>query len=957
MNLINFAVILIRTINTCLCLDGSSITNSNNSNAFQISQTYLTANNHQTPLVIDPVDIDHKQQVPLNTSRAATGYMLNDDFRSKYEKFSLPKPTNLSVLASDEYIDFNLTKILNRDSPDLRISRDIREFDESTLKVSKRAWSLLHSYAAKAIRDRFALAKPAIDELLISANVSLACRKSADETFLGALRMESWAIKLINSWGTFPPDGIFEGTYTSIGSYQDCVNVPKNKHINHAHYCTIAFRPVMPKRDKYDLIVNQEAKELLDLFSRSSPNTNLNVVIDDPADDVLTDLLKHAQYFHYLYLKWGTCWPIDCSPYDVKRVAKLIGRRNILMNGPTKCYSLYSEDYEYKVPLNYSASKFEPINESFNVSVWNRNKENIFVWKPHFYTAHLVAASILAFLTFTIVLITLIDIILIRLPRIFRTYREYVKRFNPEPPSLPSSSSPSLPLDDDITATNAIDLINKNPFHDHVLYMSDKQLHGTTCMDSMSSNNNNCQQFNSKPIKFVATNSQKGRQTRRTEMSKLGGLIDDCSIITNAGNFFRISESQLKNDILCINGIRSITMLWVVTAHTLMYNDWSAFARTREIEIALKSILIQPVFNGTYVVDSFFLMSGLLSAYTTFRHSRGAIDKFSSFGFIITRWLRLTPQLVLVSMMHIILPTLSHGPHWYPIVGEFSENCIRNWWVNVLHLQAFYRQEEMCNFVTWWISIDYFYHFMALAIIWIILLIGHRAGSLSLTMVLLSQVGFEALRHYQLELPPNVLSTIPQSGAMWSEMILGFFWTPYAHAVPFFFGFYSGYLMALRRSSLLKLFNFKRAIWGWTISISCLLSTSMATFPWVTGAIGYTRLISTIFWVLAPIIWSGSICWIIIACHHGYGGIINTILSNRAFIIGAKASYLIYLSHFLVIFVFFGNSNILMEPSPIMMSYIIMGNVFISTVLGIVLCIVFEIPWLKFQRRIVNRLL
>lgn len=395
-------------------------------------------------------------------------------------------------------------------------------------------------------------------------------------------------------------------------------------------------------------------------------------------------------------------------------------------------------------------------------------------------------------------------------------------------------------------------------------------------------------------------------------------------------------------------------MIWIIMTHTMMYNDWSAFARTREIEKSLNSLINQPLFNGSYLVDTFFLLSGLLSAFTAFRTSKGLIAKFNSFAYIFGRWLRLTPQIFFVSMMFIVLPAISEGPHWFPLVGEYSENCVSNWWINVLHLQAFYDKEKMCNFVTWWISIDFFYHFFALAVIWIILLLGHKFGFTSIAMLVVSQVGWQTIRHYQLSLPPNVFSTIPQTGAMWTEMTLNFFWTPYTHAVPFFFGFYLGYLMALKKKLIARCLNPRLATICWLTSAGLLIAQSYSTYWWVTGKADYTRLVSTIFYTVCPIIWAGSLCWIIIACQYGFGGFVNGILSSRVFIILGKASYLVYLSHFQVLFMFYGNQNLLLEPSEILMFYAIVGNIFLSTLLGILLCIVFELPWLKTQRKLMK---
>lgn len=842
-------------------------------------------------------------------------------------------------------LEANLSRILDKSGSDMRPSRDCRDFDDISVDMSKRAWNLMHYRAVQAITDRVELVKPAIVELLLSAEVSHQCRQSVNQLFDGAKRLESWAIKLINSWGNFPPVGLFEGTYSEMGSFHSCVKIPENQYIDHAHYCSLTFRPVLPTRKDYEIVLRKEPDELLHLFdsqqglNATRTSSNLNEKKFPPLRDAFQDLLEHAQYNHYVYYKIGTCWPIQCSPFDVRRVVKLLAKRNILTSGPVKCYSKFQDDYEqiYNItaadlgsPPEVTSNETSTVqSKKLLISVWDLN-DGIFIWKPHFNQAQRYALAVLVLVATFMVCMSSIDLIVNRIPYLWTRLLQ----------ALSNKSSSSY------RQTASIQ-VSVGP--------SDKA--GVECSNgdlNLGDANVSGQVYKLIPQASQVSAPQPSPELETEEKSAFMTFVNDCSIFTNCGQFFRIGEGQLKNDILCLNGIRCLTMIWIIMTHTMMYNDWSAFARTREIENSLKSIVSQPVFNGSYLVDTFFFMSGLLSAFTAFKHSKGLISKFNSVAFILGRWLRLTPQIFLCSMMYIVLPALSYGPHWFPIVGEYSENCVENWWINVLHLQAFYKSSKMCNFVTWWISIDFFYHFVALAAIWILLSTSHKLGFVSIAVLVASQVAWQTFRHYQLSLPPNVFSTIPQTGSMWTEMTLSFYWTPYTHAVPFFFGFYVGYLMASKRKLILRYLNTRICIIGWTLATTLLIGQSYSTYWWVTGQANYSRLVSTIFYTVCPLIWTGSLCWIVLACHHGYGGFINDILSSKVFIVLGKASYLVYLSHFQVLFMFFGNQSLLLEPSELVMFYIVLGNIFISTLFGIVLCIVFEIPWLKVQRKLMK---
>lgn len=58
-----------------------------------------------------------------------------------------------------------------------------------------------------------------------------------------------------NSWGDFPAPGVFEGTFTSMGSYYGCVDTKANDFIGEAQYCTLKYQPIVPKRPRYHNIL------------------------------------------------------------------------------------------------------------------------------------------------------------------------------------------------------------------------------------------------------------------------------------------------------------------------------------------------------------------------------------------------------------------------------------------------------------------------------------------------------------------------------------------------------------------------------------------------------------------------------------------------------------------------------------------------------------------------------
>lgn len=134
----------------------------------------------------------------------------------------------------------------------------------------------------------------------------------------------------------------------------------------------------------------------------------------------------------------------------------------------------------------------------------------------------------------------------------------------------------------------------------------------------------------------------------------------------------------------------------------MQYTEWAGFGRTFQIEDNLVSFAIQPLLNATFSVDTFFLISGLLTTYVTWQLTRGDYDRFNKGAFIVSRYLRLTPQVMLVTLLFIVFPLMGDGPYWKGLIQKESERCQNNWWVNALYLQAFFKSDEIvsnCQFI------------------------------------------------------------------------------------------------------------------------------------------------------------------------------------------------------------------------------------------------------------------
>jgi peptidoglycan/LPS O-acetylase OafA/YrhL len=103
------------------------------------------------------------------------------------------------------------------------------------------------------------------------------------------------------------------------------------------------------------------------------------------------------------------------------------------------------------------------------------------------------------------------------------------------------------------------------------------------------------------------------------------------------------------------------------------------------------------IFSILYSKQKYDLNSGLLKSYIILKYTEGRAHEFSKIGFLISRFIRLTPQLVIFMLLTSLIPILSSGPIWALHISPIVNNCYNNWWQNLLYVQTFFDTEKMVN--------------------------------------------------------------------------------------------------------------------------------------------------------------------------------------------------------------------------------------------------------------------
>lgn len=104
---------------------------------------------------------------------------------------------------------------------------------------------------------------------------------------------------MIDAWPSgFPPSGVFEGTFSDLGSYHQCKDIrliDGTRKIS-SMYCTIKFKPLLPTRPRFHNIHEQ-----IPLFEKFYKKLDV---------DAMSLIASKAQYFWYTSFRFGVCLPV-----------------------------------------------------------------------------------------------------------------------------------------------------------------------------------------------------------------------------------------------------------------------------------------------------------------------------------------------------------------------------------------------------------------------------------------------------------------------------------------------------------------------------------------------------------------------------------------------------------------------------------------------------------------------
>ena len=413
-----------------------------------------------------------------------------------------------------------------------------------------------------------------------------------------------------------------------------------------------------------------------------------------------------------------------------------------------------------------------------------------------------------------------------------------------------------------------------------------------------------------------------------------------------------LSTKQPPSAITSINGLRVMSMFWVILCHTHFWVVLNGAQNLYRIKDFLSRFTFQAIGNAFFSVDSFFFLSGLLVAYLTLRETKRKNGRFPFLMYYLHRYLRLTPTYAFVLFFSWLLTMhLADGPLFHTQAWKDSglyQNCKSYWWTNLLYINNFYpwKMNDECIGWTWYLSNDMqFYIFAPLIIIpmyflfpiGLVISSGVLVVSFVISGTLAGVYNHQANTFSQVayNYTPNNTETTTYDNLQYIK--------PWHRVAPYIVGLVLGYILYRLRLPTKRRVNYIFSPMFIILSGIFLGSTLYGLYPQWHGHVP-TKAENVIYIMFSRFTWSLGLALLVFACHYGFGGPINWFLSLKFWIPLSRVSYNAYLIHPLILTVIFGSERKIIYYQDYNIAVYAIGMIVLSYGAAAVVSIFVEFP-------------
>ncbi|XP_070533927.1 nose resistant to fluoxetine protein 6-like [Ptychodera flava] len=383
----------------------------------------------------------------------------------------------------------------------------------------------------------------------------------------------------------------------------------------------------------------------------------------------------------------------------------------------------------------------------------------------------------------------------------------------------------------------------------------------------------------------------------------LGRVLISFSVVANGRKLLNTSSGS-SGTISSINGVRVISMMWIMLGHSYYFSYRSVGDFKYILTEVTKRFSYLGLLNTFFGVDTFFLLSGCLVCYVTLKQLHKTKGRLNWFLFYFHRWWRLTPAFGLMLLIWSTLTLhLGSGPIHDQNVLESQELCHEYWWATILYFHNLYpwpASLSICMDWVWYLCCDM--QLFILSPFFIILLYkSPKVGTFmvgTFTVISIAIVaGLATYFGYPLTADPTFYN---------DNLPLGYdhiYPTPWGHLQSYLVGIYLGYVLCRldgRKIKINKWFN----LIMWCVAIGSGLAVVYGQYPALQGN-HPDQWVAALYQSVTKFAFVTAVAWVIFACATGNGGPVDSLLSWSAWSPLSHLTYCAYLVHPIVMYTYY----------------------------------------------------
>ncbi|KAH8326531.1 hypothetical protein KR067_009949 [Drosophila pandora] len=374
------------------------------------------------------------------------------------------------------------------------------------------------------------------------------------------------------------------------------------------------------------------------------------------------------------------------------------------------------------------------------------------------------------------------------------------------------------------------------------------------------------------------------------DQKQLPVIVKSFSARANSRALFKVESSSNPNVIHCLNGIRCMSLIWVIFCHEYAFTMISPNLNTLDLVAWVPKLFSSFMVHGYFSVDSFFVLGGMLVSMIVLRTMEKSNGKLNPLMMYLHRIIRILPVVAVAILIYMtMMPVVSGGPMFKG--GYHGKHaCEKNWFWTLLFVQN-YAVVNYCINHSWYLAVDMQLYFIAPFLLIAIFKWGKKAAAGILVLIVLLSGCLFATQMV------NKYSILFKNGDDGTKKL---YYATHTHAAPWLIGFLFGYFLHLNRGKKFEL-N-KLIVWsGWILCLAMLFTSIFALYP--AGKYDsppISILAESFYYTLTRVGWPLAICWIVFACMQGYGGLANSFLSSPLWQPFTRLSYSMFIWHMFV---------------------------------------------------------